>query len=223
MVHIKTYMLNHFYQQYLVLLTMAPRNSKTGKIRSLWSQNTETGRSKIASRWENTNKYLVRKCVLRYVLPIRRRIKKKKYQVRNTSINSAQVCTTWPPPNNGMKCIEPPNCHNNAEKSGPMGNASELLLLSMNGAWTPTTQPPNIHYCFWKSHRRVHQDFQQLSNISKDTHGNTTVRVRNFFAEEYAINLGRWHAGHWKLSGGFPDLVILLLLCFPSDVLIVLL
>ena len=27
MVYIKTYMFNHFYQQYLVLLTMAPRNS----------------------------------------------------------------------------------------------------------------------------------------------------------------------------------------------------
>ena len=27
MVYIKTYMIDHFYQQYLVLLTMAPRNS----------------------------------------------------------------------------------------------------------------------------------------------------------------------------------------------------
>ena len=33
MVYIKTYIFNHFYYQYLVLLTMVPRNSSSGSSR----------------------------------------------------------------------------------------------------------------------------------------------------------------------------------------------
>ena len=36
MVYIKTYMFDHFYKQYLVLLTMAPRNSASYDNRSIY-------------------------------------------------------------------------------------------------------------------------------------------------------------------------------------------
>ena len=37
MVNIKTYIFNHFYQQYLVLLTMVPRNRRDGRKHRTWT------------------------------------------------------------------------------------------------------------------------------------------------------------------------------------------